>query len=1004
MQIYNSRWAARLRCRKARFLWWLAALFALAPAAFAQYQVDNWTLENGLPQQVVRDVCQMPDGYLWLATMGGLVRFDGVHFTVFDRSNTPGILGNRFNSLYCSDTGEFWAGTETNGVTRYRQGRFVTYTRQQGLPSNVVQQVTGDKHGGIWALSNGAILQWNEGQSKFVPVPPHSETPFLPDGSFGFVSVDQEGVHLFSRGKETDYPLPHGWPLNGVVRVGQDLNGIVWLASADGRFAKLRNGHWTPIFRPDAKQTGTNALTSSYRDSRGDVFQIGIHAGAGASFISYLSLPSHGQTQRIVFNSFFEDREGNVWLPTDGQGLFRIRHALITSFSKEEGLPDRNIYPIFQDHAGAIWIGTWNGGLVRFSDGTLKVFTTADGLSSNRVNSIGEDRDGALWVSTSPGMQTIRDGKVERVKTGNLQLPDDVRAIHQDENGAMFLGTSRGLFRYKDEKWSVLTTKDGLASDDVRVMIDGRAGNLWMAGYGGLTSLSHGKFKRWTEDDGLPSNSIRSLYEDRDSTLWIGTYDGGLARLAEGHLTRFTTSDGLFDSGVFQILEDSRGYLWMSCNRGIYRVAKADLDAFARGAARTISSVAYGKSDGMRNPECNGGESPAGIKTRRGELWFPTLDGVAIINPDHVAVNTTPPTVVIESAAVNREPVNLNDAVRIQPGRENLEISYTAPSLTNSSQIKFKYKLENLDHDWVEAGGRRTAYYSHLPPGNYTFRVIAANSDGVWNTNGRSLAVTVLPRIDQTWWFRTAVIALVLGAICFGWFQHISTLKQQQATQRAFSRQLIASQEAERKRIAAELHDSLGQGLAIIRNRAMISLSTPSDHKRAFAQLHEISNASAEIIEEMKEIAHNLRPYQLDRLGLTRAIESMIRNTKDSHDLTFKVDIDSIDSIFSSDVEINIFRIIQEGMNNIVKHSHATEAMITIKRTPQQVRITIGDNGVGFVPREGDGVGRHGFGQIGMEERASLIGGKYTLHSASGLGTVVTLVIALKDDSHAGTA
>jgi signal transduction histidine kinase/ligand-binding sensor domain-containing protein len=1004
MKIYKSRWAARLRCRKARFLWWLAPLFALAPATFAQYQVDNWTLENGLPQQVIREVCQMPDGYLWLATMGGLVRFDGVHFTVFDRSNTPGILGNRFNSLYCSDTGEFWAGTETNGVTRYRQGHFVTYTRQQGLPSNVVQQVTGDKHGGIWALSNGAILQWNEGQSKFVPVPPRSETPFWPDGSFGFVSVDQEGVHLFSRGKEIDYPLPDEWPLNGVVRAGQDLNGIVWLVSADGRFAKLRDGHWSSMFRPDAKQTGTNALMSSYRDSRGDVFQIGIDAGAGASLISYLNLPSHGHTQRIVFNSFFEDREGNVWLPTDGQGLFRIRRALITSFSKEEGLPDRNIYPIFQDHAGAIWIGTWNGGLVRFSEGTLKVFTTADGLSSNRVNSIGEDRDGVLWVSTSPGIQTIRDGKVERVKTGNLQLLDDVRAIHQDENGAMLLGTSRGLFRYKDEKWSVLTTKDGLASDDVRVMIDGRAGNLWMAGYGGLTSLSHGKFKRWTEDDGLPSNSIRSLYEDRDGTLWIGTYDGGLARLADGHLTRFTTSDGLFDSGVFQILEDSRGYLWMSCNRGIYRVAKADLDAFARGAARTISSVAYGKSDGMRNPESNGGEWPAGIKTRRGELWFPTQDGVAVINPDHVAVNTTLPTVVIESAAVNREPVNLNDAVRIQPGRENLEIAYTAPSLTNSSQIKFKYKLENLDQEWVEAGARRTAYYSHLPPGNYTFRVIAANSDGVWNTNGRSLAVIVLPRVYQTWWFRVGAIALVLGAICFGWFQRISTLKQEQAKQRAFSRQLIASQEAERKRIAAELHDSLGQGLAIIKNRAMISLSTPSDHKRALAQLHEISNASSEIIEEMKEIAHNLRPYQLDRLGLTRAIESMIRNIKDSHDLKFKVDIDSIDSIFSSEVEINIFRIIQEGMNNIVKHSHATEAMITIKRTPQQVRITIGDNGVGFVPKGGDGVGRHGFGQIGMEERASLIGGKYTLHSASGSGTVVTLVIALKDDSHAGTA
>ena len=979
-------------------LWWLLILFLAAPVSRAQYQADNWTTDNGLPQNVTRDACQVPDGYLWLATMDGLVRFDGVHFTVFNRSNTPGILGNRFNSLYCTDSGELWAGTETNGVTRYRQGQFVTYAIQQGLPLNQVLQLTGDKTGQIWALSQGSILRWNENTSSFTKIATSSKREFWPNGSFGFAAVDRDGIHLFSRGRELQYPLPVGWPTQDLGRAFQDLNGTIWLTSADGRFAKLSGGRWSKIFRPGTKQTDFDALTSSYRDSRGNVWQIGVAPGVGTNFISYLNLSWHAPKKRIAFNSFFEDREGSVWLSTDGQGLYRIRKARVSVLSKDDGLPDGNIYPIFQDHAGAIWIGTWNGGLVCFKDGKLTNFSTASGLISNRVSSIGEDRDGVLWVSTSPGLQTIRDGRIERVKTGTLQISDDIRSIHQDHDGTMFFGTSQGLLRYKDHQWSVMTAKDGLVGDDVRVMIDGRMGNIWMGGYGGLTSYFRGQFKRWTKADGLPSNSIRSLYEDGDGVLWIGTYDGGLGRLENGRITRYTMAVGLFNDGVFQILEDSRGQLWMSCNRGIYRVAKNELNAFARGESQDISSVAYGKSDGMRNAECNGGLSPAGIRARDGKLWFPTQDGVVVIDPNRVGANLGAPAVVIESASLDGLPVKTTNAIRIPPGRENLEIDYAAPSLANSNQIKFKYKLENLDRAWVEAGVRRTAYYSHLPPGKYTFKVTAANSDGPWNTDGKSLSITVLPKIYQTWWFTAITIAGVAGALFLVWLNWLSKLQREQAAQRAFSQQLIASQETERKRIAAELHDSLGQGLAIIKNRAMLSLSTPSDHERAIAQLREISDASGEIIEEMKEIAHNLRPYQLDRLGLTRAIESMIRNVAEGRDLRFTVDIDPIDGLFPSEVEINIFRVIQEGVSNVIKHASATESTVSIKKAAQQLRITIADNGVGFMPKGGDTAVRQGFGLIGMEERAHLIGGSYGLNSSHGFGTIVTLTITLKEE------
>ena len=298
----------------------LFCLFSPVPPAVAQYHVDSWTTDDGLPQNVIRDACQTPDGYLWLATMDGLVRFDGMRFTVFNRSNTPGIHGNRYTSLYCTPGGEIWAGTEMSGVIRYRGGTFSTYHTQQGLPSDAASAVTGDDTGRIWALSQGSIVQWNEAGSRFMDLPPErSRYTYSPNGRFGFWSLDRDNVHLFVRGHVLDYPLPREWPRHILTRVGQDLNGFIWLASADGRFAKFSAGRWSKILRPEAKQTGSNAFTSTYRDAQGNLWTFGIASDAGAYFVQYLSFPSRGQPRRIVFNSFFEDREGSIWLPTDGQ-------------------------------------------------------------------------------------------------------------------------------------------------------------------------------------------------------------------------------------------------------------------------------------------------------------------------------------------------------------------------------------------------------------------------------------------------------------------------------------------------------------------------------------------------------------------------------------------------------------------------------------------------------------------------------------------------------------
>ncbi len=978
--------------------------FCLAFPASAQVAIDLWTADNGLPQNIVRAVCQTPDGYLWLATFDGLVRFDGVRFTTYNRANTPGIKGNRFGSLFCTADGDFWAGTEGSGITQYHRGHFTTYTIQDGLLSNNVLGISGDDRGNLWVLAHGYLTEWHPADRRFVPQIREEcrySDSLTPDGRVGFWKIDGTTLHLFVHGEQSHYALPAGWPRGVSASAGEDLNKHIWVASGTGKLAQLIDGRWSSVLRRRKARPALNqqdAFTTDYRDSQGSLWHSEIGWYSGSGIVRYLDLPPGIQPARIAFNTLFEDREGNIWLSTDGQGLYRVRTQTITVYSKEQGLPDRNVYPICQARDETIWIGTWSGGLCRFKGGKFTTYTTVDGLASNRVNAIMEDREGVLWVAAEHGLHRMRNGRFETVSSNGIISSDLViRAIHQGPDGEMWFGTGDGLICLKKGHWKGLTKKDGLATDDVRVILNGRNANLWVGGYGGLSSLRSGQVRAWTEQNGLASNTIRALYEDADGVLWIGTYDGGLSRFENGKFTRYTVREGLFNNGVFQIFEDSRGNLWMSCNQGIYRVNKKQLNDFAAGKIRTVTSIPYGKRDGMRNIECNGGLAPAGSKTLDGRLWFPTQDGVAVIDPEKLATNTNPPLAVIESCLIDRAPVPIDYPVRVKPGPENFEIQYTALSLTNSERIRFKYKMQGVDRDWVDAGTRRTAYYPHLPPGSYTFKVTAAQSDGLWSDAETNLAFVVLPRFYRTWWFASLFSAMAATSLWLGWRYRLSQLERARAAQQSFSRQLIASQENERKRIAAELHDSLGQRLVIIKNLALLLLQTrPGASGLNGAQREQVEEISAEVsgaVHEVKEISYNLRPYRLDRLGLTTALRAMIETASAASLTNFSAAIDNVDGAFPKQVEINFYRIVQECVNNILKHSQAAQASIRIRRTKERLTLTVRDDGRGFAQDSDQAGSLGGFGLTGISERAQLLGGKAAIHSAPGQGTTVTIEI-----------
>jgi signal transduction histidine kinase len=975
--------------------------FSFPFAAAAEYRFDRWTGESGLPQNAVYSILQTRDGYLWLTTLDGLVRYDGVRFTVFDKSNTKEFVTSRFIRLFEAHDGSLWIVAEDNGLVVYQGGRFTSYTTEDGLPSKDVRVVREDEAGNILVFTTGGTARYQNG--RFVRAAEHASLPvsLIFRHWFGGASyADAAGLHVFRGGRYQTYAQSDGLPSLNVTSLYEDQRGVLWAGTKDAGLFRLKDGRFTSYTARDGLPALEVNLKAAYEDREGNVW-LATDRGLGrlkdGKFISYSETP--GLSNQIVHN-FYEDREGNLWLGTHSEGLFRIRKQSVTVYSERDGLSLNNVYTILEDREGRVWTGTWGEGLNRFKDG---VFTRRGGKGwppHTLITALYEDREGRLWIAHDAGLSILKDDEFTAFSGNDVVRKLLVQAILQDRAGTFWFGCLAGLVKYEGGQLTVYTTKDGLADNNVTTLLGDSAGALWIGTYKGLSCFKDGKFINYAGQEGLRDKHVRALHEDAEGVLWIGTYDSGLVRLKDGGLTSYTTRDGLFNNGAFHIIEDEAGQLWMSCNRGIYRVGKRELNDFAAGRLNHVTSISYGKEDGMLSVECNGGRQPAGWQTRDGRLWFPTQGGVAVIDPKSLSVNTEPPPVLIEEVFVEGQPVGFNRPVEMFPGQNSFEIHYTGLSFIKPEHVRFKYKLEGLDGDWVDAGARRTAYYSYVPPGTYTFRVLAANSDGVWNERGTSVRLVVLPPFWRTWWFYGLLAASVAGAAWLIYERRVRQLKRAHETQLAFSRQLIASQERERKRIAAELHDSLGQSLVVIKTQAALGLSRPDDHARALEQMAEISTAASEAISEVKEIAYNLRPYQLDRLGLTKAVEGILEKVSASSDINFSARLDEIDGVFSKEAEINIYRIVQESLNNILKHSAATEARLEIKRDGRGVLITIQDNGQGFTPETGERA--RGLGLMGISERARMLGAKHELKSVPGKGTSLTIHLGL-EDSHSGT-
>jgi signal transduction histidine kinase/ligand-binding sensor domain-containing protein/DNA-binding response OmpR family regulator len=725
--------------------------------AITQYAHESWHTVDGLPQDNIVSIAQTPDGYLWLGTEEGLARFDGVWFKVFDKSNTPELKSSFISALLVDQRGNLWIGTGGGGVLRMTDGKFVAFTTQNGLSNDSVLSLGEDKEHGIWiGTEGGGVNRFKDG--KFTV---YNSKQGLVDNAVYSIFAAQDGSVWFGTGgglsqlkdgSLRNFTVQQGLPNKNVRAVFEDREGTLWVGTNGGGLSQFRDGKFKTFTTRDG--LASNSVFSIYQDKEGSLwigtFGGGLNRWSNGQFRTYNMAAGLSSDNVLVL---LQDREGSLWIGTVG-GLNQLRDGQFTAYSAVEGLSSDITLPIYEDREGSLWIGTGGKGLNRLRNGQLTAYTTKQGLSNNFVLSLSEDQEGALWVGTRHGLDRMKDGKFT-VYTTKDGLPNDiVLCLWPDRDGSLWLGTRSGLGRFKDGKFTTYTAKDGLSINYVTFIYQDREGTVWVGtGGGGLNRFKDGKFTAFTSKDGLSNDIVTAIHEDEEGTLWVGTSGGGLNRFRDGRFTSIEMKDGLYDDKIWQILEDHKQNFWMSSNRGISRVSKQQLKDFADGKIKSIQSVSYGTSEGMKSQECNGSFQPAGWEAKDGRLWFPTMKGVVVIDPSNSKAAAPLPQVRIEEVLIDNQSFEPGEAIRVVRGAGKLEFHYTGISLLAPKKVHFKYKLQGFDQGWVEAGTRRAAYYTNIRPGQYQFRVQASTDDEVWSEAGDPIHLILEPHFYESYWF-----------------------------------------------------------------------------------------------------------------------------------------------------------------------------------------------------------------------------------------------------------
>jgi signal transduction histidine kinase/ligand-binding sensor domain-containing protein len=954
-----------------------------APASpQGQFIFDLFGTEIGLPQTNVTAARQTRDGYLWVGTEAGLGRFDGVRFVAFKRSNTPAFVNHSVRRLYEAADGALWIGTES-GVVRYRGGVF----EHVGLAGMIVTAIAQDGRGCMWFGTDGHGLHtWKDGrfhsyEDDSAMLGRTVRSVFVDSSDrvwIGFARVP--GAVIFENGRFQFRDI--GGVLSREVNaIAEWPRGTLWFGCGRGLY-RLENGQ---LDRADSESNLPNPQVTDLQPALGDGLWIVAGTVLRVTRAKPFAYTPMARLPTTAPRTVTEDREGNVWICAQFDGLLRARWMFYRTISTEDGLPGNVIKGVSEDTNGSRWLAIQGQGLTRVApDGAVSVLGREAGLPSHDPLSVYAATDGTVWSSYSVGLSALRDGRAET-------FPDyrSVRVMHEDRRGNMWFGSDDALLmRSPDGRFERIAVADGRPTM-VNGITEGSDGSIYVAtAPGGLSRIQDGRITTYPETNEFLNTGVRALYVDRQERVWIGIKGRGLGVWADGRWYNPNTLADAVTDHVSAIVEDRHGQLWLGTASGIMWAAKDELLAAARGERAPPRLRLAGMDDGFRVTPASSHSQPTVWPGRNNALLFATRRGLLEINPDYVPPNGIAPPVHIERVLVDGRAVQGTERVELAPGVRQLVIEYTALSFVEPRRVSFRYRLEGYDADWVEVGARRFASYANLPAGNYVFHVVACNSDGQWNETGDGVAIRQVPYFYETWWF-AAIAAGVVLAIGFGLFRW-SRRRLELELERMQQKHAL---ERERHRIAKNLHDDLGANLTEI---------------GLFAEAARRRTAVPEAIDDMVELSQRVR-------GLVGSLDAIVwaaNPANDSLDRVATYICEYFQSLFvrssircrvdvagdmpayplTPEERTNLFLTAKEAMNNVLKHSGATQAWLRMKMDDERFRLVIEDNGRGFDPAAPENTRRNGLQN--MRSRIEELCGTFTIETSPGVRTCVVISIS----------
>ena len=969
-----------------RALLYVAVVCALAASPRAQalepreslgsFGHQTWQTETGLPQNSVHAIAQSADGYLWLGTDGGLARFDGYSFTVFDSHNTPALQSNQVRHLLAASDGSLWAATAA-GAVRLQGGRFTRFTSEQGLPGDNVWSFYETRPGNLWCVTAEGLAAFDGKRFKSYPSAGTEElTGAIAAGENASLLVGtHRGVRVFRNGRFARSAVEATLSDVGPDAILVDHSGQLYIGTRKGLLTVSELGTRSYTERDGLP---SRAVTTLFADRESAVW-VGTDAG--------LARMSNGRVERFPAGSalaastilcIFEDREHNLWVGTDA-GLTILREQAFLTYGMREGVAGELVRAVMVSNDSAVWMATENG-LSRRQDGSIRTLTTADGLASNITLALAQNANGDVLVGTPDGLNRIHGKSISLLTSADGLADDFVRSIYVDGDQSLWVSTRRGLTHVQGNRATIYTHKDGLGADFVGAVLRDNKDRLWVATLDGLSRFDQDRFRNYTTADGLSSNVITALYADNNGALWVGTQGGGLDQVLGDQISAIPERSGL-PVAIYGIVEDSDSHLWFSSNTGIFRVSKNELNHATENGATPLDVTSFGTSDGLRISECTQGGHPAVWKARDGGLWFATLKGAAVVHPDGPALHQAVPLVVVESVSMDDRTFDPASIREIKPGYSRFAFEYAGLSFSAPGRVKYRYKLEGFDKDWIDAGARRIAYYTNLSPGRYRFLVTARNGDSGWNRSGAGLSFRLQPRFYQTYWFYL-LAACIAGVAAYG----IYRWRVREVESR------FAAVLNERNRIAREIHDTLAQGfVGVSVQLEVVARLVRASPEEASEHLNQARSLVRESIAEARRAIWELRSQTSSENDFAARVSKIAKQAAAPARVQVELDVKGTYRPLTPVVEDELTKICQEAVTNAIRHAQPKTVRVELSFERRRVRMTIADDGCGFDTQSySSGVNGH-FGLQGMRERAKRIDAQLVVESQTGKGTRVSV-------------